>query len=359
MNFVYNKPMNQPGRHIFYRVAALLTLVFILISCEPFIPALEAIPQQTSGVVQATPYPPLPLFIPRALNPLDTPHTYVENSCMYLINRWNRLNAAPGTVVMIIEFNEDVLYDFGRIMGQLRRQGFKAINTQQLLVFMERNGKIPMRSVLLIQDNNHSAGEMKRFEEYWKLWKWPVVNGWVSDPDIPETLWQENVEMEYEGWVDHQAQGVTPGTVLSNDSSKTVISRELKGSITNFAARYSKNPIAYIWAGNGFGQRPVEAARILGYQLGFTSNPRGPVMYNWVPLADEFDPQRATYLPEGYIGDPLMTLPRYSQDQVLKVIDVVRVISNQAAEFARQNKAAEFEYYDTVCKPVYGKMPTP
>jgi hypothetical protein len=167
------------------------------------------------------------------------------------------------------------------------------------------------------------------------------------------------VEMEAEGWVDHQAQGVIPGTVLSDDSSKTVISRELKGSVTTFAARYSKNPIAFIWPGGGFGQRPVEAARILGYQLGFTSNSRGPVMYNWVPLADDFDPKRPTYLPEGNIHDPLMTLPRYSQDQVLDAIDVVRITGNQAAEFARKNRAAEFEYYDAVCKPIYGKMPTP
>jgi hypothetical protein len=82
-------------------------------------------------------------------------------------------------------------------------------------------------------------------------------------------------------------------------------------------------------------------------------------MYNWVPLANEIDPKRAAYLPEANIHDPLMTLPRYSQDQVLDAIDVVRVIGNQAAEFAKINKAAEFEYYDAVCKPIYGRMPTP
>ena len=131
--------------------------------------------------------------------------------------------------------------------------------------------------------------------------------------------------------MDHQAQGVIPGTVLSDDSSKIVISRELKGSITAFAERYAKNPIAFIWPGGGFGQRPVEAARQLGYQLGFTSNSRGPVMYNWVPLADEFDPERPTYIPEGIINDPLMTLPRYSQDQVLDAIDEVRITGNEAS----------------------------
>jgi hypothetical protein len=351
--------MNNSGKHIFYRFAAILTIVFILISCEPFTTTLEPVPEQPSELAQATPFPSLTVFQSSYLNPLDTPRTYIEDSCIYLINRWNRLNAAPGTVVMIVMFNEDILYDFDRIMAQLRRQGFKAITTQQLLTFMERNGKIPIRSVLLIQDNSHSVSDFKRFKEYHDLWGWPVVNGWVSDPDTPETLWQENVDLEFEGWVDHQAQGVIPGTVLSDDSSKVVISRELKGAITAFADRYAKTPIAFIWPNGGFGQRPVEAARILGYQLGFTANSRGPVMYNWVPLADDFDPERPTYLPEGKIQDPLMTLPRYSQDQVLDAIDVVRVTGNQAAEFARKNKAIEFEYYDAVCEPIYGKMPTP
>jgi hypothetical protein len=349
------------SRSIIYRVTTIFAIVFILISCEPFTTtAPETALKQTSELTKSTPYPPLALFQSNSLNPIDTPRTYIQDSCMYLINRWNRLNAEPGTVVMIIMFNEAILYDFDRIMDQLHSQGFKAINTQQFLAFMERNGRIPPRSALIIQDNSHSADDLeKKFQEYWEIWKWPVVNGWVSDPDIPKSLWQENITLENEGWVDHQAQGVIPGTFLSDDSSKIVISRELVGSISAFAERYAKNPIAFIWPSGGFGQRPVEAARQLGYQLGFTSNSRGPVMYNWVPLADEVDPARPTYIPEGNIKDPLMTLPRYSQDQVLDAIDQVRLTGNEASAYAESNKAAEFEYYRVVCEPIYGRMPTP
>jgi hypothetical protein len=64
-------------------------------------------------------------------------------------------------------------------------------------------------------------------------------------------------------------------------------------------------------------------------------------------------------LPEGYIHDPLMTLPRYSQDQILDAIDQVRVTGNEAAAFAKNNQSAEFEYYQAVCEPIYGRMPTP
>jgi hypothetical protein len=355
------KNQSNTTRHILYRLITIFAIVFILISCKPFTTSpTQAADKLNTRTPRATPLPPLTVFQSRYLNPVDTPHTYIKDSCMYLINRWNRLNAEPGTVVMIVTFNEDILYEFPKIMTQINRQGFVAIDTQQLLAFMERNIKIPRRSVLIIQENSHTADELDRkFRDYWDTWKWPVVNGWVSDPNTPESLWRENKTLESEGWVDHQAQGVIAGTVLSDDSSKVVLSRELGGSMTEFADHYAKNPIAFIWPGGGFGQRPVQAARELGYQLGFTSNSRGPVMYNWVPLADELDPKRPAYLPEGYINDPLMTLPRYPASQVLDALDLVRRTGNEAAEFAQQNKEAEFEYYKLFCEPVYGRMPTP
>jgi hypothetical protein len=248
--------------------------------------------------------------------------------------------------------------DLRKIVDQLKRQGFEAINTKQFLAFMERNVKIPPRSVLIIQDGRHQRENFdKDFRVYWNDWGWPVVNGWPSQPDTSEALWQENIDLEREGFVDHQAQGVMIGTSLSNDSSKAVIARELAGSLTAFADRFGKTPIAFIWPSGGFGQRPVEAARQLGYQLGFTSNSRGPVMYNWTPLADEFDPQRPSYIPEGAIKDPLMTLPRYWPRQALNAIDGVRATGNEARAYAEANKAAELEYYDIVCKPTYGPMP--
>ena len=345
---------------ILYRITTLLVIVFILISCEPFTTATpKTIFQQTTEPTHVTSFPPIPVFQPSHLNPLDTPRTYIKDSCVYLSSRWNKFNAAPGTVVMIIMFDETNIPDFYHIMEQLNDQGFNAINTQQFLAFMERNIKIPPRSVLIIQDDSHPTGDFKKFREYWEKWGWPVVNGWVSDPKTPQSIYQENITLENEGWVDHQAQGVIPGTVLSDDSSKIVISRELKGSLSAFADKYAKKPIAFIWPGGGFGQRTVEAARQLGFQLGFTANSRGPVMYNWVPLAGEFDPARPTYIPEGSIKDPLMTLPRYSPDEILHAIDVVRMTGNEAKAYAEANKASELEYYKTVCEPIYGRMQTP
>lgn len=354
------KKQADPKSHIFYRITTLFIIVFILISCDPFTTATpKTAIQQTSEPAQPTPFPPIAIFQSSHLNALDTPRTYINDSCIYLSNRWNKFNATPGTVVMIIKLDDTNLYDLSQIMSQLHDQGFEAINTQKFLTFMERNIKIPSRSVLIIQDDNHPSGDYKKFREYWEKWGWPVINGWVSDPKTPEYLWQENISLENEGWVDHQAQGVIPGTVLSDDSSKIVISRELKGSLSAFAEHYAKKPTAFIWPSGGFGQRPVEAARQLGFQLGFTTNARGPVMYNWVPLSSEYDPARPAYISEGSINDPLMTLPRYSPDEILEAIDVVRMTGNEAKAYAEANKAAELEYYKTICEPIYGRMPTP
>jgi len=35
----------------------------------------------------------------------------------------------------------------------------------------------------------------------------------------------------------------------------------------------------------------------------------------------------------------------------------VRVTGNQAADYAQQNKAAELDYYDIMCKPTLGPIP--
>lgn len=80
-------------------------------------------------------------------------------------------------------------------------------------------------------------------------------------------------------------------------------------------------------------------------------------MYNWVPLADEQDPARPIYLPEGYVNDPRMVLPRYWPNQVQANLDIVRNIGKDAAAYAEQNKAVELEYYDIMCAPTLGPMP--
>jgi hypothetical protein len=80
------------------------------------------------------------------------------------------------------------------------------------------------------------------------------------------------------------------------------------------------------------------------------------VMYNWFPLSEEQDPDRPIFLPEGYVNDPRMVLPRYWPYQVQANLDMVRTIGNEAAAYAEQNKATELEYYDIMCAPTYGAI---
>ena len=309
-------------------------------------------------------------FIASQLNPLDPPHTYIKDSCEYLLNKWNSNNAVPGTVVMVIMFhginrdsvddpNDILAADFRRMMNDLKEQGFEAINMTQMADFMDRNAKIPQRSVLLISDDRHQGEYFNdHFRPFYEEWGWQVVNGWISFEDGPRAISIEsNIALEAEGWVDHQSHGYIHNINMGDGSTEEFIRTEFEKSKADLQTNFNKTPVAIIWPGGGFGVNPVNIAREYGYRLGFTVNPRGPVMYNWIPLADQTDPARPAYLAEGYVNDPRMVIPRYWPYQVSSNIDTVRQIGNDAVAYAEQNKAVELEYYDIVCAPTSGAIP--
>ena len=305
------------------------------------------------------------------LNPLDTPHTYLTDTCQYLKAKWDANNAAPGTAVMVIMFHSilkagDEPTDYNQItsgafeilMRDLHEQNFQAINTGQLADFLEHNAKIPPRSVLLVVDDRHYAEYFNTdFRPYWEQWGWPVVNAWISTPLSSADLWQQQVNLENEGWVDHQAHGMIHNIGITSSSTDDFIMGEMKGSIDAFQTHFNKKPIAYIWPLGWFTAHAAQIGRQLGYRLGFTINPRGPLMFNWIPLSDNPDPQRPSYMPEDSVNDPLMVLPRFWSSDADKHIDDVRVIGREAANYAEANKATELEYYDIVCAPDYGPIP--
>ena len=304
------------------------------------------------------------------LNPLDAPHTYIADTCEYLNAKWNPNNSTPGTVVMVVMIHGitsgvvDKLYqisasDLRKLLEELHEQGFQAINTEQLAGFMESNAKIPPRSVLLISDDRHYAQYFNNnFRPFYEKYGWTVTNGFISHPDTIQLIWDENAALAAEGLVDYQAHGVIHNIPMSDNSSDEYILSELQGSIAGIQEHYGNTPIAIIWPGGGFGLRPIATARELGYRLGFTTNPRGPVMFNWVPLADAKDEMRPAFIADGTMNDPLMTLPRYMDIVAGGHIDEVRIIGKEAAAYAEQNKAVELAYYDIICAPTYGAIPT-
>jgi hypothetical protein len=317
--------------------------------------------------------PALPgLFQTALLNPVDPPHSYISNTCQYLQDKWSSTDSLPGTVVIPVMFHSimkpgDTVGDnqisqeqFTELMGGLESRGFEAITTAQLAAFLEKNSRIPARSVILIVDDRHHADY---FNQYFRPWwvgdKWPVVNAWISASrdNLDEALWQEQEVLNAEGWVDYEAHGVVHNTPMWPGVSDAYIMGELQGSIDAFKAHFNKVPIAIIWPGGGFSPRAVEIARQLGYRLGFTTNARGPLMFNWIPLGDKVTPVHGGWQPEGPINDPLMLLPRYWDTDALKHLDDLVKISQEAAAYAAQNKATELEYYNIVCAPTLGPIP--
>jgi len=315
--------------------------------------------------------PALPaIFTSQYLNPMDAPHNYIEDTCTYLKMRWDPNNASPGTVVMPImyhwivdenpdpakmQISRDTLLAIGR---NLKDQGFESISVQQLSDFLTTNAKIPERSVILVVDDRHSAESFENtFKAYYDDYGWTYVNGWISTTESSQELIDGNVRLQNEGWIDHQSHGVIHNIPITANSSEEYIRSELAGSISTIQAVYGSTPIAYIWPGGGFTPQAVEIAQELGYKLGFTVNPRGPLMFNWIPLADDYDAARPSYIPEGPVNNPLLVLPRYWDQDANIHIDAVRIMGKEARAYAEQNRETELEYYDIVCKPITGEIP--
>jgi len=350
--------------------------VFAAVSqtAQAALPTETATPIPTATLDPNRTPPPLPAgFTTNLLKPLDSPHTYIEDTCQYLRDKWNPNNAVPGTVLMTIMFHgiakgevspsatgvyhDMSMQDFRRLMDDLKEQGFEAITMQQAADFLYHNAKIPQRSVLLIVDDRKFRQSFDdTFYPYYRDWGWKVVNSYITLDERPD-LWQQNAELEAEGWVDHQAHGYVHNENITANSSEAYMRQELGKPFEMMQKYFNKTPIAYIWPGGSFTRRAVEIAREYHYQLGFTVNPRGPVMYNWVPQAEESDPMRPSYIPEGPAGDPLMTLPRYWSPDARNHIDTVRRIGAEAAVYAEQVRATEIEYYDILCSPAYGPLP--
>jgi peptidoglycan/xylan/chitin deacetylase (PgdA/CDA1 family) len=246
--------------------------------------------------------------------------------------------------------------EFKKLMNSLKETGFEAINATQLADFLDTNAPIPQRSVVLTYDDRHRAEAFEHFRPYYDQWGWPVINGWISAFGGEDQFLQENVAVSAEGWVDYQAHGVIHNVNIVPGSTDEFIYSELQGSIDNIQKYFGKTPIAYIWPGGGFTPRGVEVAREVGYRVGFTVNPRGPIMFNWIPLSDTEDPGRPTWIPEGPSNDPRLTLPRYWPREALAQLDTIRTIGNEAVAYAQQNKGIELEYYDIVCAPTYGQL---
>ena len=359
---------------------AALTLAVQSFPTATATPTITATPEPTSTptlppptpTVPRTPSPLPPVFTSSILSTEAQPRTYIEDTCQYLKARWNPNNSAPGTVVMVLMYHsitEDynpITYDsqvhhsdLVMTLEHAHEVGFETITAGQLADFLDTNARIPRRSLLLIvDDRKRKEFYEEHFGKYLDMWGWKITNAWISAKDTPEYLWQENQEIVRKGWVDVQAHGVVHNTPISIGSPDDYIRGELYGSIEAIEKYHGTRPVGFIWPGGGFTKRAVELAREAGYRVGFTTNPRGPIMYNWVPQADEVSPAHPLWLPETSAGDARMTLPRYWSNDAAYRIDDVIAIGDAAIAEAEKTRAAELDYYDVMCVPKLGPIPT-
>jgi hypothetical protein len=366
-----------------------MLLLFLATGCNSIIttPAETSLLAETATLFVATETPlpptstPTPLPSPTApalspvyqssqLNHLDQPYSYIADTCQALLYRLDPNHAAPGTIIMPIMIHSITdgpvnyadqisVQDFHNLWEMLHNYGFQAISTQQLADFLERNAPIPPLSVMFIVDDRKSAEYFNTlFRPLYEQYGWVVVNAWISAEGTTEQLWNENAALSAEGWLDHQAHGVVHNIPINPNSSDEFILSELQGSITAIQSHFGISPIAYIWPGGGFTPRAAELARQAGYRLGFTINPRGPLMFNWIPLSAENDPNRPSYIPEATVNDPLMVLPRYWDTDAIVHIPTVVAISQEAAAYAQANYTIELAYYQSACEPSLGPIPT-
>jgi peptidoglycan/xylan/chitin deacetylase (PgdA/CDA1 family) len=317
--------------------------------------------------------PALPgLFTSDLLSKSVIPQTYIEDTCTYLKARWDPNNSAPGTVVMTIMYHS-VTEDYNTLapdgsqvhhkdvamaLEHAHEVGFQTINAEQLADFLDHNARIPRRSLLIIVDDRKRQEFYEtHFISFLERFNWTLTNAWISAKDTPEYLWEENQRMVSAGWVDPQAHGVVHNIPIGEYSDDAYIRGELYGSIEAIEKYHGKRPVAFIWPGGGFTRRSAELAREAGYRVGFTTNPRGPVMFNWIPQAENIDPAHSFWMPEIGAGDPRLTLPRYWSSDAAYRIDEVIAIGKQAETEAEQNRAIELEYYDILCKSSTGEIP--
>ncbi len=313
--------------------------------------------------------PDLDLFNTNILDPGEESVQYFDDNCQYLELRWNQDNSEPGTVVVPVMFHSiksngneaaetmDITQaDFISLMDTAHAYDFEVITMDQMLDFVYSNGKIPPRSLLIIVDDRKFAEYFRdHFKPYYDQFGWTVVNAFISKPDNTQELWDENADLEFEGWVNHQAHGVIHNIPFDTSldtydtsafggpgilSAEDYILNEMEGSIKAFEEHFNKKPVAYIWAGGGYTSQAIEIGRELGYQIGFTAKEIGPVMFNWVTVDEQAKSME----------DPLMVIPRYWSRWVsYRLIDEVIEIQSQAIAYAEQNKQLEYEWYQTYC----------
>lgn len=333
-------------------------------TATPFLPA-PITPTSTPTLVPsptatptATPLPPEAFTTVQFRKDITTT-SYLTDTCRYLSLRWSPDASPPGTVVLPIMFHsivrsghpfsdaKDISEDtFQEIVSYSHYLGFETITTQQLIDFLYNNAKIPQRSMLLIFDDRREGVVREHVMPIWDEYDWKVTLAFISGPVVTDSEWADVENLASSGRIDMQAHGyLHNGTSYITDQTPVdIIHQEIYAPIPILKKHFGYRPLAFIWPGGNYNKLAVDMARKAGYQVGFTVESNGPLMFNWIP-------QTAQDLA---MKDPLMVLPRaWSYESNFKLYQASQV-ADEAKASARKSYTAEAAWYQSACG---GKLP--
>lgn len=296
-------------------------------------------------------------FIPEGLHEGVEPVEYLEDSCEYLRLRWDPKRSAPGTIVAPIMFHtvrksgrplidETSITEeyFDAVLGHAKALGFETITVNELDAFLRTNAKIPPRAMIMILDDRR-PGVAERFLPYLSQNDWTLTLGWIIE-DQRDYLWNWMEFLADSGRLDVQSHGFLHRYIVE-ETSDQIIREELFSPIPILEDHFGYRPTAFIWPGGNFTTRSVELASDAGYKIGFTANPQGPLMFNWIPQGDT----------EIEVGSPLMTLPRFWSTVSWRNLDETIEIAEQAVAYARVQYPLEAAWYNASCNAVLPPLP--
>ena len=338
------------------------------------LPTLTLPPTETPLPPTSTPVPPTPTpslvpsgtptptatlpppegFNTKLLRPGTLPQGYIQDACEYLSLRWAPEGSLPGTVVVPIMFHsifrrestvsveQDISKkQFEDFVAYARYLGYETISTAQLVAFLEGNGRIPPRSMIMIFDDRRLNTVREHVLPVLEEFDWHATLAYITGPVVPESEWEDLVDLAKTGRVDVQAHGYFHNgeTYITDFTPEDVIRQEIFGAYSVIQERLGSPPDSFIWPGGNFNDLAVRMAREAGYRLGFSIKSHGPLMFNWIPLSEE----------ERRIGDPLMLLPRAWSYEANFKLDQATQFAEQAQLQAIQNYPAEAAWYRSTC----------
>lgn len=215
--------------------------------------------------------------------------------------------------------------------------GFETITTAELDAFLQHNAPIPPRSMILIVDDRRPGVVREYFLPVLEENGWKVTLGWIV-ADTRPSLWAEMERMNASGLLDIQSHGYWH-RYIGQDTPEEQVQEEILDPIPVLEEHFGQRPLAFIWPGGNFSPLAVQTALRAGYQLGFSSYSRGPLMFNWIPLGE----------PEKAINYPPIVLPRFWSTAGSLALDQAIHFAEEAIQYARDNAQAEQDWYSANC----------